>query len=542
MPKSWLFIILAVCAVAIVIVLIAGFGGVFASTAPAASSALSGYVVLPVDAPSNLIPSNIMLEKGAQSGSLMYEGLVTKGRTGTYQGWLATSWVPSEYGKVWTFSLARDATWHDGVPCTCEDVKFTNDYMKAHNLTMAFVLSDVESIECPDPYTAVFTLKNQYSVFPDRLAQSPGIGVYPAHIFRNVADPASYVDEELIGTGPFVFSERAPGLLKVDANPAYHGPAPKIAGVILKVVSGVDNRVIALRSGEIDAIPSLPTAVANSLRGDANIRVYTIPDTTGYEVAFNTGFYPGSNVEIRKALSHAIDRDRIAKLLGSARPNPTTFLIPGVAGDFVDPDSVGMYDYDLARAEAILAAAGFSKGADGMLRGPDGNPVEMTIPLGGKASVGGADEKILAILREDLGKLGIPIKTVAYESEKEYRKAMAKAPMFIDAMPAMLHDDPDDLVNFAYTPLGQENYYQYHNPDYDALAVDVRDTTDRESRKKIGYMMQKILAKDIPTIPVCSSDTIAAYRSDRFTGWEEETEATGLLDIRTLMRIRPVAS
>jgi len=231
-----------------------------------------------------------------------------------------------------------------------------------------------------------------------------------------------------------------------------------------------------------------------------------------------------------------------ATLLGSARPNPTTFLIPGVAGDFVDPDSVGMYDYDLAKAEAILAAAGLFRGADGTLRGPDGDPVELNIPLGGKASAGGADEKILAILREDLGKLGITIKTVAYESEKEYRKAMARAPVFIDGMPAMLHDDADDLVNFAYTPLGQENYYQYHDPDYDALAIEVRNTTDRESRKEIGYMMQKILAKDVPTIPVCSVDTIAAYRSDRFTGWEEETEATGLQDIRTLTRIRPAAA
>jgi len=541
MSRSWLFIILAAFAVAIVVI-ITSLGGVPASPAPAASAALSGYVVLPVDAPSSLIPGNIMLEKGAQTGSLIYEGLVTKGRTGKYEGWLATSWVPSEGGKVWTFSLVRNATWHDGVPCTCEDVKFTNDYMKAHNLTMAFVLSDVESIECPDPYTAVFTLSHPYSVFPDRLAQSPGIGVYPAHVFQNVADPASYVDNGPIGTGPFVFSERAPGILKLDTNPAYHGPAPEIAGVILKVVSGVDSRVIALRNGEIDAVPSLPTAVANSLGGEADIRVYTIPDTTGYEVAFNTGVYPGNNPEFRKALSHAVDRDRIATLLGSARPNPTTFLIPGVAGDFVDPDSVGMYDYDLAKAEAILAAAGLFRGADGTLRGPDGDPVELNIPLGGKASAGGADEKILAILREDLGKLGITIKTVAYESEKEYRKAMARAPVFIDGMPAMLHDDADDLVNFAYTPLGQENYYQYHDPDYDALAIEVRNTTDRESRKEIGYMMQKILAKDVPTIPVCSVDTIAAYRSDRFTGWEEETEATGLQDIRTLTRIRPAAA
>jgi len=96
-----------------------------------------------------------MTKKMGPTGSLIYEGLVTKGRNGTYRGWLAESWEPSQNGSVWTFHLVQNATWHDGTPCTCRDVKFTNDYMKAKNLTMSFVLSDVLNVTCPDPYTAV---------------------------------------------------------------------------------------------------------------------------------------------------------------------------------------------------------------------------------------------------------------------------------------------------------------------------------------------------------------------------------------------------
>jgi peptide/nickel transport system substrate-binding protein len=532
-----------VCIIIILVSLLHGTGILSASTIKVQSSqgaALEDYVVLPVDSPSSLITGNIMTQKGAPTGSLIYEGLVTKGRTGDYTGWLADSWESSGDGSIWTFHLVRNARWHDGVPFTSEDVKFTHDYMKANNLPMAFVLSDVESVECPDQFTAVFRLSHPYPVFPDRLAQSPGIGVYPAHIFKDVSDPASWVDPDPIGTGPFMFQDREPGLFRMQANPSYHGEGSEIAGVILKVVSGIDNQVLALKKGDIDAVSSLPAAVGMSLANEENIKVYTIPDTTGYELAFNTQVYPADNPLFRKAISHAVDRDRISTLLGYARPNPTTFLIPGVAGDFVNPDITGLYGYNIPLAEELLHDAGFGKDASGSLIGPDGKAVELTMPLGGKGAIGGADEKIVTIFREDLARLGIGLKTVAYDNEKEYRKAMSTAPVFIDAMPSGLHDDPDDLVNFAYTPLGDENYYRYHNPGYDALAQDVRNTTDRESRKETGYLMQEILARDIPTVPICSTDTVAAYRTDRFRGWEEAVDANGVVDMRVLTVIRPV--
>ncbi len=544
MKKSLLVPIVVILCIIVILAVGLSASGLLTATAmtapPASGAALEDYVVLPVDSPSSLMPGNIMTQKGAPTGSLIYEGLVTKGRTGDYTGWLADSWEASDNGAVWTFHLDPAATWHDGVPFTSEDVKFTNDYMKAHNLTMSFVLSDVDHIECPDPYTAVFYLSHPYPVFPDRLAQSPGIGIYPEHIFADVTDPASWVDPTPIGTGPFIFQDRAPGLLRMQANPSYHGAEPQVPGVILKVVSGIDNQVLALRKGEIDAVSSLPAAVGESLKGEKDIKVYSIPDTTGYELAFNTEVYPANDPTFRKAISHAIDRDRISALLGFARPNPGTFLIPGVAGDFVAPGTTGLYQYNLTLAAGMLQADGFRKDASGTLIGPDGKPVELLLPLGGKGSVGGADEKIVTILREDLGKLGIGLRTVAYDNEKEYRKAMSTAPIFIDAMPAMLHDDPDDLVNFAHTPLGEPNYYHYSDPDYDTLAVAVRNTTDRESRKDIGYKMQVILARDIPTVPICSTDTVAAYRTDRFTGWEDATDANGVVDIRALTIIRPV--
>ena len=94
------------------------------------------------------------------------EGLVIKDRNGKFDPALAQSWNVSDDAKTWTFHLAQNTTWNDGVPFTCADVKFTNDYMKSHNLTMGFVLTDVQSVDCPDDHTAVFNLKTSYFRVP----------------------------------------------------------------------------------------------------------------------------------------------------------------------------------------------------------------------------------------------------------------------------------------------------------------------------------------------------------------------------------------
>jgi len=506
------------------------------------SQHLATDVVIPVDLPSDLASSNIMTKKnGVPAGSLIYEGLVTKDRIGNWIPVLAESWNVTDDAKTWTFHLVHNARWQDGVPLTSADVKFTNDYLKANNLTMGYVLSDVESVTCPDDYTVVFTLKNSYSVWPDRLAQSPGIGVYPEHIFENITNPQTYLDTQFIGSGPFRYDRSEVGYFRVARNDNYRGPVPKISGVILKLITNKDSQVLALKNGEVDVVSGISAAVADSLRQDPDIGIFTVKDTTGYEMAFNVAQYPTNITLFREALSHAVDRDTISSILGNAHPTNTTFLLPGVAGDYVDPSEIGMYDYNLSKARELLLEAGFVQDDQGTLRGPDGRAVELTVPLGGKAAAGGVNEKVLTVLRNDFTKLGIKVNSASYSDDGQYMTAIDKGNVFIDGMPAILHDDPDDLVNFAHSPL-MENYYHYNNTEFNALTVEVRNTVNQTERREIGYRMQEILARDIPTVPICSTDSYIAYRTDRFTGWENLSQYPSVLDPRVLSAITPVVS
>ena len=249
-------------------------------------------------------------------------------------------------------------------------------------------------------------------------------------------------------------------------------------------------------------VSGITPAVAQSLSGEQNIAVYSINDTGVYEVAFDMDQYPANISAFRHAMSHAIDRDTISSLFGTGRPTETTFLLPALAGDYVNPADVGMYDYNLTEAQELLAGAGFVKNADGTLIGPDGKPVTITIPLGTKGAAG--NDKIIAVLKNDWAELGISVTTLSYQDSTQYRNAVNSNPVFIDSFPVMLHDDPDALVNFAVTPTQDTNYYNYNDPEYNSLVDQIRNTPNQTAIKEMAYRMQDLLARDVPTVPVAS--------------------------------------
>ena len=532
-----LFCVLCVSA----LLIFCAVSGCTSSTAPenATMTRVSATdVIIPVEDTSSITYTSSMQKGGTPTGIM--EGLVVKDRNGKFDPALAESWNVSDDARTWTFNLAKNATWNDGVPFTCADVKFTNDYMKKNNLTMGYVLKDVQSIDCPNDNTAVFHLKTSYSFFLDQISRQPGLSISPKHIWENVTDPQHYQDTQFVGTGPFVYVQTAPGYVQLKRNDNYYGNVPRVTGIVLKTITNADSQVLALKNGEIDVVTDLTPAVAQSLAGDKNISVYSINDTGAYEVAFNTAQYPANLSAFRHAMSHAVDRETISSIFGTGRPTDTTFLIPSLAGDYVNPADTGMYDYNLTEAQEMLAAAGFTKNSDGKLIGPDGKPVSVTIPLGSKG--GSGNQKVIAVLKNDWGSLGIPVTTVSYDDQTQYRKAVNQYPVFIDAFPVTLHDDPDALGNFAVTPLQETNYYNYNNIEYNALVAQLRNTTDPAEIMKIGYRMQDILAQDVPTVPAVTTDTLVAYRNDRFTGWDVGPGFHSITDPRVLENLTPVQS
>ena len=229
-----------------------------------------GQLVVAVLGETYLIPSTSYIDqKGVPADSLIHEGLVTKLRpqddgSGGYLGWLAERWEMSDDAMSWTFYLVKNATWHDGTPFTSADVEFTYEYFRDHGdadapagsfLVNSAILSNVASVECPDPYTVVFHMKTCAPLFPETLATGPGIGVFPAHIWKDIDLPSTYVDSKQIGIGPFAYTSTIPGTLsKVTAYEGYHGEQPYVREIVIRNYEDEDAAILALRRGDIDFI------------------------------------------------------------------------------------------------------------------------------------------------------------------------------------------------------------------------------------------------------------------------------------------------
>lgn len=482
---------------------------------------------------------NVLGQGGAPSWSLAYEGLVTKNREGGYDGWLADSWESNDDATEWTFHLV-DAKWHDNQPFTSADVEFTYNYIADNKLWLASVLSMVDYVDCLDDRTAVFHMKSPSPAFLDDLSHCPGIVIIPQHIWQDVDDPDHYVDEAFVGTGPFKFVSVIPDqYVRLKANDDYHGEIPAVDEVIFKIIANKDAQVLALKAGEVDFVSDISPAVARSLCGSHGIEVFEVPETRGYELGFNLNNYPTDRLEFRKAMAHAVNRERICDIVfdGYATPTDTTFLLPSVAYDFVNLDVPGEdYDYNLETARAMLDLAGFEDAdGDGWREGADGKLLVMTIPISGMGSV---DSKIAEVLREDWKQLGIKVEIKQVDSSQK-QSEYHKSNFFIVGMPYLMHDDVDDLTHFEVdSHFGKPNWYDYDEPDYNALAEELRNTADQEERKDIGYRMQEILARDVPTVPICSSDVIFAYRNDRFSGWADVPPMYWSVDIKMLLNVR----
>ena len=409
---------------------------------------------------------------------------VTEDGKGT-RPYLATGYTMSADRLTYTFTLRPGVTFSDGKPLTAADVKFSIDDATTAKGGWGFINAAIKSVAAPSPSTVVVTLKYPWAPLIADLSLFANAIIPADHGGRTVKE---FYDAP-IGTGPFMWDSWSRGSkLTLKKNPNYWQKGkPYLDSVTWTNTPDVNTRALQVKGGQadIDEFPSWSTVA--SLKAAPGVRVDLFGSTRIDFLAFCQRSKPFQDVHVRRAISHAIDRQALVKavLFGNGTP-ANSFFPPTVP--FYSASTPGL-QYDMAAAKQELALSTV----------PDG--FQTTLLL----SSGNADYLTVAqILQASLKDLGITMTISQLDAAVVSSKQQALQYDMLFTGWTMDIPDPDELVTFAVSPKGgtQSFYTGYANPRLAAAAAQGAQTLSASSRTALYGEIQSTAAADAFLAPL----------------------------------------
>ena len=399
--------------------------------------------------------------------SNVFEGLTRFMGDGSIVPGLAESWDISDDGTVYTFHLHDGVKFHDGTTMDAEDVKFSLDRARAEDSANAqkALFAGIESVEVVDPLTVRVTLKEPNGNFLFNMAWGDAVIVAPESIDGIKQNP--------VGTGAFRFANWVQGdKIELVKNPDYWGTPAKLDHVTFKFISDPTAAFAAVMAEDVDVFTGFP-APENLPQFEADPRFQVLVGSTEGEtiLATNNRQPPFDNVKVREAMAHAIDRQALidGAMFGYGTPIGTHFAPHHPA--YVDLTGLSKYDPDLSRK--LLAEAGF----------PDGFETTLHLPPPSYARRGGE------IIQSQLAAVGIKAEIINVEWA-QWLETVFRGKNY--ALTIVSHTEPMDIGIYARP----DYYFQYDNPDFQALMKELNATTDPARRTELLQKAQRIIAED----------------------------------------------
>jgi len=428
--------------------------------------------------------------------------------TGAY-GDLARSWEVNEDGTVYTFHLYEGVTWHDGMPVTAADVKFTFDTIIEKNYPYAAYLDGVVEVQAPDDYTVVLVLDQPNASLVPMMAQgSVWTGkIYPKHLWEDQDgfDSGPYVNDP-VGCGPFEFVEWVRGShVELKAYENYHRGAPAIPGLIFRAVTDANVARAEFDAGNIVFLPydyAPPYAEAPLLERDPSIQVVHTPSHYSRDIQFNLRREPLNDIRVRQAIAYAIDREAISRLGFSGYWEPAYHANVNSQEPWINRN-VSFPSFDAAKANQLLDEAGYPRGADGWRFS-----LSVTGPTYSDCRA------IVEVLVQQLRAVGINAVWDQYDQATWFTN-MQQGNFDISCYFTRYGPDPS-AYDEHFSTGGPRNFMGYSNPELDQLAELGKRTTNEEERKRIYDRIQEILVEDLPYINLFNEEKMSLIRA----GWQ----------------------
>jgi peptide/nickel transport system substrate-binding protein len=459
----------------------------------------------------------------------IFEGLTKyKGATTEVVPALAERWEVSADGTVWTFTLRKNAKFHDGTPFDAKAVvwnferwRFTKHPQHENQLKAGQTFeyyegqfggfddqSLITKVEAVNPATVRFTLKDPQGPFLANLAMFTFVLASPAAIEKWGTESCKHP----VGTGPFRFVEWKPNQeVILEANPAYRDKpaAAKVQRVVIRNIKDSSQRLAALKAGEIHGMEGLNPDDVRVVRADPNLQILLRPtNTTGY-VAFNYKVKEFQDKRVRMAVAHAINKQGIVSALYGGT---------GLAANQFQPPPLWGYNKELKdspysgdRARALLREAGFAQGLQ-EITWEDGRKEPLAfwyMPVSRPYYPN--PKEIAEAIAADLAKAGITVKlqTIDWSAYLDKRKK-GELPLYMLGWTGD-NGDPDNFVCYFFCSPGASREGFYSNKDLAEVLLQAQRLTDQGKRAALYRKAEQMIHDDVARIFIANNQPPLAF-------------------------------
>jgi peptide/nickel transport system substrate-binding protein len=512
------------------------------------------------DEPDSLNPGMAFLTASYSIFGLIYDTLYELNLDGSYSFSLAESVNVSDDGRVWTFKIRDGVKFSDGQPLTAEDVAYSFDLYAAHAGVYVFMptyTAYFESVEALPENQVVIRLTE---AIPNMQSQLSVLYVLPKHVWEAMEDPTveELTLEQSVGSGPFELVEYVKGqYLRLESNPKHFNGVPAIGGVEFRIYDDLSSLITALSEKEVDLIVNLPVEAVSAVNGLAGVQVVAGPPVSPSvsDIIINqmspercptdvgglcTGHPALQDRNVRLALAHAVDKQRLIDevMLGLADPGLT--LIPKGMGTFYN-SSIKDYEYDLETANTILERAGYlDTNGDGVREMTDGSrELSFRLQWPDSNQYARTEAKLLELMWAQIG-----INVVMEQVDSDVLTERCCPAFDYDILIWEWNSDPDPnfLLSVMLTDEIPSGYNEsgYSNPEYDELYQKQATELDDETRHALIWRMQDIVHADVVYIIPFYQRSVQAYRADTFRGWLTDSGNLDLSARSSLTVITPL--
>ncbi|WP_380165338.1 ABC transporter substrate-binding protein [Jannaschia sp. R86511] len=400
---------------------------------------------------------------------------------------LATEWTTSEDGLEWVFTLREGVTFHDGSEFDAEDVAYSLNRIIDEELANAFRFATVESVEATGDLEVTITVSTPS---PNLLANVGG--------FKGMAIvPSESADLDLatqaVGTGPFELVSTSAGGAELAAFDGYWGEGPSIEGVEYRYVGESAAALTGLENGDIDWTDNVPAQSIEQLSATEGVELGQTGGSDYYYMAFNQTQPPFDDVDVRRALAMAIDREAVteAATFGAGTVNQTAIPSESFwASDYAP------FEQDPDQAEQLLADAG-----------AEGLEFSVMVPDSDEPAVASAQ-----VVASQLAEVGVTMNVDTVETGVFLdRQGQGDFDAFSWAWVGNI--DPFDFYHAQHLSDASSNFQGYSNPDVDELLTQAATETDQDARKDLYAQAEQGIVDDVSYLFYFNPDVVEAWSS-----------------------------